>query len=231
MGSTCEEIGQIAAEVALGVASGDERARALAHTASCSECRTLLAEYAALGDELLLAAPEREPPAGFETRVVDRLRARRRGGVFAWLGLRRPLRVALAGMAVAAVTSAVLLVALRDERRDASRYRDTLAAVGGEYFDSAGLREPGGELAGKVVAYQGSPSWLLVSVAPSYRSGSYRCELVTRSGRRVLLRRFQLDEASGTWGQAIPVSLRDLAEVRVFDGDGEGMLRARFERE
>jgi hypothetical protein len=181
-------------------------------------------EYAALGDELLLLAPEREPPAGFESRVVDRL------GGFERPKPRRPLRIALGGAAVAAITAAAMLITFKDERRDASRYRDTLAAIHGQYFDSAGLRERGGGVAGKVVGYQGSPSWLLVSVAPSYRSGSYRCELVMRSGQTILLRKFQLDQESGTWGQAIPVSLRDLAEVRVFGGH-DGVLRARFQRE
>lgn len=200
----------------------------LAHAASCPECRALLQQYSALADELLLAAPEHEPPAGFETRVVERLGAGRSRVLLDRIGLQRPLRLALAGVAVAAVAAGSVLFAVRDERRDASRYRDTLAAVEGAYFDSAGLRERGGEVAGKVVGYQGSPSWLMVSVAPRYRSGSYRCELVTRSGQRILLRKFQLDAASGTWGQAIPVSLRDLAEVRVFDGDADGVLRARF---
>jgi hypothetical protein len=91
------------------------------------------------------------------------------------------------------------------------------------------LHEPGGEIVGKVMGYEGSPSWLLVSVGPEYRSHTYRCELVTRSGRRIRLRAFKLDKASGTWGQAIPISLHDVAEVRVFDGGDEGALRARFE--
>jgi hypothetical protein len=195
----------------------------LAHAAECSECRTLLREYAALGDELLLVAPEHEPPAGFETRLVERL-----GGFERPRLRRRPLRLAFGGIAVAAITAAAMLITFKDERRDASHYRDTLAAVGGKYFDSAGLREPGGDLAGKVVGYEGSPSWLLVSLGPRYRSEDYRCELVTRSGRRIRLRSFKLDKSSGTWGQAIPVSLREVAEVRVLDGGDEGALRARF---
>ena len=209
--------------MALGIASGDERARVLAHAASCAECRALVREYAALGDELLLAAPEKEPSAGFESRVIHRL-----GGFDRPRLRRRPLRLALGGIAVAAITAAAMLITFNDERRDASHYRDTLAAVGGSYFDSAGLREPGGELAGKVVGYDGSPSWLLVSVDPAYRSKTYRCELVTRSGRRIRLRAFKLDEASGTWGQAIPVSLREVAEVRVSDSGRAEALRATF---
>jgi putative zinc finger protein len=230
MDGRCEEVQAVVAEVALGIASGEERARVLAHAASCAECRALLREYAALGDELLLLAPEREPSAGFEVRVAERLDRAGSPRTFKRLGLRAWLRPALAVLAAAAVTAGAMFAAFRDERRDASRYRDTLAAVDGSYFDSARLRETGGEVAGKVVGYQGSPSWLMVSLAPAYRSETYRCELVTRSGRRIPMQAFQLDEVSGTWGQAIPVSLRDVAEVRVFDGDHGGALRARFDR-
>jgi hypothetical protein len=197
------------AEVALGVASGEERAQVLEHAASCAECGTLLRDYAGIGDDLLLAAPEHEPPAGFESRVVEGL------GVKRLSRSRRPLRFALAAVAVAATTAAVMIFAFGGESRDG--------------VDSAQLREPGGEVAGKVMGYEGSPSWLLVSVGPAYRSGSYRCELVMRSGRRIRLRAFKLDKESGTWGQAIPVNLHDIAEVRVFDGGDEGALRARFE--
>ena len=62
-------------------------------------------------------------------------------------------------------------------------------------------------------AYQGSPSWLFYAVAGAYRTGLYREQLVTRSGRTVDLPRFRLVNAS--WGIAIPVPLRDVALVRL----------------
>jgi hypothetical protein len=191
----------------------------------------VLGEHSALADELLLVAPAHEPPPGFEWRVVDRLGPGARRGLFARLPEGRALRAALALVAVAAVTAAAMLVAFRDDRQQASRYRHSLSAVKGEFFDAAQLEEPNGAPAGEVFGYQGSPSWLLVKVGPEYRSSSYRCELLTRSGHRIRLREFRLDRVSGTWGQAIPISLRDVAEVRVFDGGKEGPLRARFTRE
>jgi hypothetical protein len=223
-----------ASELALGIASGDERANALEHVASCPDCRAVLSEHATLADELVLLAPLHEPPAGFESRVIERLSTeaaerRRRPRSTArrlWAGKR--LRTALALVAVAAATAGVMFGALRDDHRDASRYRDSLAAVGGEYFDTASLEEAGGGSAGNVLAYQGSPSWLIVKVKPAYRSESYKCELITRSGRRVRMPSFKLDAANGTWSQAMPVALRDVEEVRVFDGDHEEALRARF---
>ncbi|GAB3410662.1 anti-sigma factor family protein [Flindersiella endophytica] len=69
----CEQVRLVLAELATGAAAGDERAAALQHVAGCEACRQELAQLARAADELLLLAPEREPPAGFESRVLARL--------------------------------------------------------------------------------------------------------------------------------------------------------------
>jgi hypothetical protein len=61
---------QLIPELAIGVAAGDERARLLGHLARCVPCRGVLESASAAADALLLVAPEREPPPGFETRVL-----------------------------------------------------------------------------------------------------------------------------------------------------------------
>jgi hypothetical protein len=188
----------------------------------------LLRELAALGDELVLVAPAHEPPAGFETRVLERLGARAPGGPFARFLPMRKLRAAIAALAVAAVTAGAMLATSGDERRDASRYRESLEAVNGEYFDTATLRARGGAVAGNVLAYQGSPSGMLVRVGHPKRHATYTCELLTRSGRRIRLGAFRLYGSSGTWSVAIAVRLREVAEVRVYEH--EGSLTARFRR-
>ena len=63
-------------EVALGIADGEQRALALEHIAGCPDCRRELEELSSLADELIALAPEREPPTGFENRVLDRLDVR-----------------------------------------------------------------------------------------------------------------------------------------------------------
>jgi hypothetical protein len=70
---TCDELRSMAAEVALGILSGAERADALGHMEHCVGCRVLVEGLAQTGDALLLLAPEAEPPMGFESGVVARV--------------------------------------------------------------------------------------------------------------------------------------------------------------
>ena len=75
-GMSCDEFAEVAAELALGVLTGRERAAALAHLDVCECCRELVRELTMTGEELLALLPSREPPAGFETRVLARLTPR-----------------------------------------------------------------------------------------------------------------------------------------------------------
>ncbi len=70
---SCDEFAEVAAELALGVLTGRERAAALAHLDGCESCREHVRELTMVGDELLALLPPQEPPAGFESRVLDRL--------------------------------------------------------------------------------------------------------------------------------------------------------------
>jgi hypothetical protein len=70
---TCAELADVAAELALGVLTGRERAAALAHLDKCEECREYVRQLMATGEQLLDLLPTAEPPAGFETRVLERI--------------------------------------------------------------------------------------------------------------------------------------------------------------
>jgi hypothetical protein len=69
----CSELAEVAAELALGVLTGRERALALAHLENCEACREDVRQLMVTGDRLLELLPSAEPPAGFETRVLARL--------------------------------------------------------------------------------------------------------------------------------------------------------------
>ena len=66
----CEQVRELAPELTLGIAEGEERDAALRHLSGCSGCRQLVSELSSVGDELLQLAPAHDPPVGFESRVV-----------------------------------------------------------------------------------------------------------------------------------------------------------------
>jgi len=66
----CEQVRELAPELALGIAEGEERDAALRHLTGCSGCRQLVSELSSVGDELLQLAPAHDPPAGFQSRIL-----------------------------------------------------------------------------------------------------------------------------------------------------------------
>jgi hypothetical protein len=210
----CLETCQALPELALGIGDGEERALALEHLAGCADCRRELEELSGVADDLLALVPEREPPAGFEARVLERLTAREVPA----RPLRRRRRLKRLGFAGAALAGAAamavaLTLSYSPDRRLAAQYRAALQGAHGKYFQSARLRAPDGQQVGTVFAYQGSPSWLFYVLDGGSGDGTFREQVVTRSGRPITLPPFRL--VSGSWGVATPVPLRDIALVRL----------------
>jgi len=69
----CEEFADVAAELALGVLMGRERADALAQLERCDACRETVRQLTMTGERLLELLPAVEPSAGFESRALARL--------------------------------------------------------------------------------------------------------------------------------------------------------------
>jgi hypothetical protein len=219
----CAKIREALPELALGIADGEQRAVALEHVADCSDCRRELEELSRLADELVALAPEREPSRGFENRVLDRLdvpQRRRRPA------RRRPRRLAFAAavLAVAAATALAMSFSYSSDRRLAAQYRAALMNAHGTFFQSARLRAPAGHVAGIVFAYQGSPSWMFYTLYGPYGSGLFKEQIVTRSGRTLILPAFTL--VNGSWGIATPVPVRDIAQVNLIPKPGGTALTA-----
>ena len=217
---SCDELEQLAPEIALGTIDGEERAEALRHLATCGECRRLVDQLTTVADELLMVAPMQEPPVGFESRVIDRLgfqqpAPRRRLGrrLLSWLG---------PPVAAAAATAVALVGVYHDDHVTADRYRSTLEQAHGKYFQAEPLRDATGAEAGIAFGYQGSPSWMLVTVDPAHRDQVACAELVTRDRRTIRLPGFELEE-DGSWGGAIPVNLHDVSTIRLL-GDRPGQV-------
>lgn len=220
----CADTWQTLPELALGVAGGEERALALEHVAGCADCRRELEKLSAIADDLLALVPEREPPAGFEARVLARMPHRDAPPRRRWLWRSRRFGFAAAALAGAAATAIVLSLSFSSDRELAAQYRAALQDAHGTFFQSAALRTAGGERVGTVFGYQGSPSWLFYVLRDDYRTGAYREQLVTRSGQSIALPPFRL--AGSSWGITTPVPVRDVARVRLIRQPGGKRLEA-----
>ena len=222
MDPRCEEVRELAPELALGIVEGEERGRALEHLADCPACRRRVEELSEVADELLMLAPHKEVPVGVESRVLYRVlpspppKKRRR---------RLALVLAPAGAALASV--AITLGIVSGDLRDASHYHQTLNEANGKEFEAYSLREGGGAVAGTVFSYQGRPNWLLITVDPADRADLQSAQLVMNDGSQISLRWFDLD-ASGSSGGGIPVDPHDVSVLRLLPGAGGQPLVARF---
>ena len=221
----CEEIRDLLPEVAAGVADGNARAVALAHSVRCADCRRELDEITAVMDALVLLAPEREPSAGFESAVLTALapaplrRVRRRAVALA----------VAAAILVAAVSGAVVWRQTGDDRQLARQYRDTLAVAGGRYLVAADVKTVGvgDRSAGHVFAYQGAPSWVFVDIDSAPSSGRYWVQLITTDQRKINIGYCNVTAGKGSWGATVPVAIHDIGRVQLSRA-GTTSMSARF---
>jgi hypothetical protein len=226
----CEELHELAPEIALGTVGGEERAEALRHLSTCGECRVLVDRLSQVADELLMLAPEAEPPVGFESRVVEALglpeppRRRR----VRWLAPRWLAPRLGPALAAAAVTAVALIALYHDDHLTAERYRETLDQANGQYFQAEPLLDENGANGGVAFGYQGSPSWVLVTVEPAYRDVVTSGELVTEGKRTIPLPSLELDRNEGSWGGMIPVNLYKVASIRLLGERPGEVLEASF---
>lgn len=235
--ATCARFDDEVDELALGLVDEPARSALLAHAGECDRCGAHLQASAMLADRLLVLAPEIEPPAGFEGRVLARLTGAGEPTSPRWRQLRRDRSAAdRSGSGprrpriVAAVVAAALLVA---------------AALGA----GVGIgrhRSSGGRAAASVVARQGAittadgrtigrvqllssprPLVLLTVDAPRPAPGVRSCELELADGRRVDVGSWDYAGiATGVWAAGIDKDLLAAVTMRVRDQDGTVLATA-----
>ena len=171
---TCEDVDLLAAEAALGLVSGADRAGVLAHLEGCERCRSLVGEMAEVADALVVAAPQAEPPPGFEQRVLRGLGAPRR---------RWPVAVAGAAAAVALV----VVFALGRSSGPAPAVREVT------------MRTPSGRVVGEAYVHPGSPTWVFAAV-PGWKDDltEYRLRVTLADGTSTEA------NGIGSWGTTVP---------------------------
>ncbi|MEX2626701.1 MAG: hypothetical protein WD225_07435 [Ilumatobacteraceae bacterium] len=223
--------------LALGELTGRARADALAHVTACCWCREHVDALIATADRLLLAAPDAEPPVGFEAAVLDRTAQASRAatstdgaspsspggsspGGSSPARWRRSgvLAVAASVVAVVAIAAAVLLFVARTEQ-----------------VAEAAMVTPGGREVGSAWIHDVDPTWVLVSV-PGWEvwetvddpPEEYLLEIELDDGDVVTLDRVDLDGDDGSWGATIGLDPARIRSLSIIDDTGRTWCSARF---
>lgn len=241
----CAELREVAPEVALGLLTGEERAAALAHLERCEACRAEVASLAGTADEVLLAAPEAQPPPGFADRVLAGLAAERVGGsglpagpapsaasaraAGASVGSPRPAgrrrgrRLSLAALAAAAV--AIVVAGLVTVLGPGSPQSSTVAV--------ADMRTGRGDVVGEAILRGGDAALVVVDV-PAWDAllekwgdtGSYWLTVEQDDGTRTLQ---PLPPGDEDWTVQVDAPAADVASVSMLDDEGRVWCTGRFE--
>ena len=231
-GYGCGDAAADLAELSLGVLTGEERARAVAHVEVCEACATALAQLAAVADQLLAVHLEADPPPGFERRVLERIGAvgegaSRRGERRRRRRLRaRPVTVAAFAAAAVATAVAGFLVG-RGWGAPRGAVASAVAPSRSSGLEVAGLRAAG-RAVGEVYAHGGPHPWLLVAVDGLRGDASVTCEVIDEHGRSVVLGSFWLASGRGSWVVSLPPSAGALRSARIAGARGAILASATF---
>lgn len=219
---SCVRLRELAPELALGILPGPERSDAIDHLDACPGCRALVDELAQTADAVLSLAPEVDPPLGFESRVVERVGARRR---------RSPWYRVAAVAAVAAAAAGITAVAEGAVGSSAPVVRAALPAHSVPV--SVARFTPGpGQAEGEIFVHSGNPAWVFMTVdASSGRvpPGSWVvCYLTFGDGHTERVGSFQLYDGRGSWGVALPGGTGGVRDAVIDTDSGQHLASASF---
>jgi hypothetical protein len=228
----CDQVRDLAPELALGIAEGQERVAALSHLSGCPECRQLVSDLSSVGDGLLLLAPSRAPSRGFESSLLARLdHPLHERKVLPLMRRRRWVAIAAAAAVVlaAAVGGLSVFWATADDRRLADSYQEVLSQGQGAYFLAAPL-QGSQDRVGTVFGYQGRPSWVMLTMEPStHADGRFQVQVVTRDGSYLPVGDAVIGGTERTWGAELPVDLSVVHELRFIGSDERIAFTATFD--
>ncbi|MEU9591076.1 hypothetical protein AB0D84_15315 [Streptomyces sp. NPDC048193] len=222
----CPRLRDVAAEVALGVVPAEERAAALAHLQRCPACLANVRELARTADELIHLIPGREPPAGFESRVLQRIgpppRHRRPT-------MRRRFAVGLA----AAVTAAALALGGWAIGVSSTSAPSAVGPARPDRLLSADLTSHRQDV-GRVFAYTGTPHWVYVSVDADDLPARDRaalhttltCQIERADGSTTTIGTFSLTSGYAHWVASYPAGSPPVTEVHLLAADSSVVASA-----
>jgi anti-sigma-K factor RskA len=211
---SCAQIDERLEELALGEVAEPERSVLLAHVAQCGECRRRLDGVLALTDSLLALAPAIEPPAGFESRVLERLGVDTQP-MRTSASDRSRWRVLAVAAAALVVIAAVALGGFAVGRRDQPAAFGSVSAAGS-------IVRADGTQAGSIRLVAADRSFALVTIArPRASGGSVACRLLLADGQSVAIGSWSYDDVKGgVWAVGIDDSLLSAVGMELVDDEG-----------
>ena len=221
MTDLCSVVDDRAAELALDIVDEPERTELLAHAESCERCRRTLDDLADTADQVLLAAPEVEPPVGFESRATagaHAVTAMSRGPAPA-----RPVRRSAVVVAIAAALVAIIGGVAIGGRGDSS---STAAAHAAALGGSGELASASGDRVGEAAIVVGSEPILVMSLDDAKVGERYECHLVFRDGTSTKVGTWAPRGPNHTWSIPIDRAGLDAVQLVVADADGSSVATA-----
>jgi len=209
----CEQYANELAELALGVLNGRERARVLAHVESCPRCADELELLSRVADTVVQAAPEMEPPLGFEVRLFEKM------GVTDVPPRRRRFRPSRWVPAVVGVAAAAVALGLGLSLSSSSTPTVTAQAPGSHRVMTAALVE-NGETVGHVMTFGGDKPWMSMMLDDSTARGPVTCVVVTNDGVSHRVGTFVAREGYGAWIAPLHVDPADVRSAEVVSPSG-----------
>jgi hypothetical protein len=195
---SCSQCRKLAAELALNIVTGRERAAALAHLDQCDPCRRHVAQLAQTVDHLVELLPEKDPPAGFEMRTTAKLAPPARQN--------RPRLPPIAAMLLAVALAAGVSGPRFSSPTSSGLRPDDRAKPS----DGTVLYTPltyHHRVVGQAYLYAGTPSWIYVAVDDARtRADHVEFDVVRADGSLTTVGTIELSQGQGAWGG--PTSVR-----------------------
>ena len=218
-GYTCVQARDAAPELALGVLDGAERAEVVEHLRNCSRCQAYVAELTEAADVLPLMTGEREPPVGFEHRVLARVHAEQRRSRRRWV-------VSIAAVATAATILSITAVRVIDAGSDASPAATGTPATSGPPVATSPaapaharmISEADGMTAGW--AYVTQRQTVMLSIAYGVTPGRYGIQVRSGNDAPVLIGGMDISASMASWMGKSSVPITDGDTISLVAADG-----------
>jgi hypothetical protein len=214
---SCAQLRDVAPELALGVLGGAERGEALAHLDGCSRCQVYVAELTEAADVLPLLTEEREPPPGFEDRVLASLTTERRRG-------RRRWYFSMAAAVAAAMIVSIALVRVIDARQESTTKQASAPVT---LTQAQMVSETDGTPAGHVYVSGGRN--VVLDVSYIVTPGAYGIQVQSSGEAPVTIGDVQVDAYQGSWSGTSTVDIAPGDKVALVSAGGAQVCHGTIE--